>query len=876
MPRVLGIILLCFGGLVASSASAQQSVYDQSFLPQGSQQGQGLGQAQGQGQGGGAGMPGTSVFGGALPSGTGGSGSTTIMNRGPGGGGSGRAAPGFVDSLEQQRQLAAETRGPRNEFQDFVLQSTGRELPIFGQDLFRVVPSTFAPVDNTPVTPDYVIGPGDEILIRAWGQVDVDYSAIVDRNGTISVPKVGVFNVAGIKYQDLTPYLKTTFGKVFRNFELTATLGQLRAIQIFVVGQARRPGSYTLGAMSTLVNAIFAVGGPSPKGSMRGIQLKRGNRVVAELDLYDLLSAGDKSKDAQLLPGDVIYIPPVGPLVAVTGSVNVPAIYELKQAAPLSDLVRWAGGLATTAEGLKVTVERIENRTARKVEEFRLDASGLAKKVQDGDLVTVFALMPRYENVVTLRGSVAQPGRFAWREGMRVRDLIPEKEMLISRDYWLQKNRIVGLEPNVARLLNQQPVVGTQLGIADLSERRIKEEEDLTIGATIRRRQIELEASRLIDPTGKFNIQPAKPGINTQGPTQLGVATPSQQQQQQQPSPPTLRTIEQPASDPTRIVNQIVPSIKEVNWDYALIERVNPRDLTTVLVPFNLEKAILENDPRHNVLLQPGDVITIFSKEDIQVSASRQTKFVRLEGEFLAPGVYQVQPGETLRQLVARIGGFAPGAYVFGSEFTRESARRVQDAQYQEVVNRLERDADSEAASRRNLGTPEDAAAAPTLIEARRQQIARLRTLKPAGRIVLELPPDATVASLPDLPLENGDRLYVPQRPYMVSVYGSVFTESSYIYRPEKRISDYIAQAGGTTFRADTSQLFLVRADGSVLGSTRSWLSAGIDNARVLPGDAIFVPEDYQYIPWMRTLRDWSQVFYQFGLGAAALKVLKQ
>src|SRR5205814_1294388 len=151
----------------------------------------------------------------------------------------------------------------------------------------------------------------------------------------------------------------------------------------------------------------------------------------------------------------------------VTGSVNVPAIYELKQSSQLADLIRWAGGLATTAEGLKVTVERIENRTTRKVEEFKLDSPGLARTVRDGDMVTVYSLVPRYENVVTLRGGVAQPGRFPWHTGMRVRDLIPDKEALISRDFWLQRNQIVGLESNVARLLNQQTLAGTQLGVAD-------------------------------------------------------------------------------------------------------------------------------------------------------------------------------------------------------------------------------------------------------------------------------------------------------------------------------------------------------------------------------------------------------------------------
>ncbi|MGP1679465.1 MAG: polysaccharide biosynthesis/export family protein, partial [Burkholderiales bacterium] len=198
-----------------------------------------------------------------------------------------------IDPRTQQIIQDLQPPPERIEFQDFVAQSTGRDLPIFGAELFKNVPSTFAPVDNIPVTADYVIGPGDEIMIRAWGQLDVDYAAVVDRSGTINIPKVGAINVAGIKYQDLQSHLKTAIGRVFRNFDLTVSLGQLRAIQVFVVGQARQPGSYTIGSMSTLVNAIFAAGGPSAKGSMRGIQLKRGNKVVTELDLYDLLISGD-------------------------------------------------------------------------------------------------------------------------------------------------------------------------------------------------------------------------------------------------------------------------------------------------------------------------------------------------------------------------------------------------------------------------------------------------------------------------------------------------------------------------------------------------------------------------------------------------------
>src|SRR6266545_2767640 len=485
--------------------------------------------------------------------------------------------PAVPVSPEQLQQRLRPESTERIEFQDFILQSTGRDLPVFGSNLFRRVPSTFAPVDNIPVTFDYVIGPGDEIQIRAWGQIDVDFSATVDRNGAISVPKVGAINVAGIKFQDLPDYLKTAFGRVFRNFQLTASLGKLRSMQIFVVGHARSPGTYTVSSLSTLVTALFAVGGPASAGSMRSIQLKRANQVVTDLDLYDFFVAGDKSKDTRLLPGDVIYIPPVGSLVAVNGSVNAPAIYELKEHASIFDVLRWAGGLATTAQGQKVTLERIEDRKVRKVEEFPLDYGGLARGVRDGDLLTIYSLVPRFDDTVTLRGNVAQPGRFPWREGMRIRDLIPNKEALLSREYWLKRNQVVGVDEN-----------------------------KLTIGEIVRRRQIEEQAEKLA-----LRI---RPGTQEAGPV-----------------PPPER---QPESDPARLVNQIRPPLSEVNWDYAVIERIKPEDLGTTLVPFNLGKAVLEDDPQQNLPLQPGDVVTVFSKGDIQVPASRQTKFIRLEGEF--------------------------------------------------------------------------------------------------------------------------------------------------------------------------------------------------------------------------------------------------
>lgn len=761
----------------------------------------------------------------------------------------------------------------RIEFQDFILQSTGRDLPIFGAELFRQSPSTFAPVDNIPVTPDYVIGPGDQIIVRAWGQVNVDYSAYVDRNGAITIPKIGAINVAGVKYSALGDHLKTAFGRVFRNFELTATLGRLRSIQIFVVGQARRPGTYTVSSLSTLVTALFAIGGPSSKGSMRSIQLKRGSQVVAELDLYDFIATGDKSKDAALLPGDVIYIPPVGQLVAINGSINVPAIYEIKPGATIFDLVRWAGGLATTAQGQRASLERIEGRMSRSVESIPLDAGGLARNLRDGDLVTVFSLPPRFSNVVTLRGNVVQPGRFPFREGMRVRDLIPDKDALISRDYWQKRNQIVGVDEDVARLLRQQELHGTQISLRELLARQAREEdaakdksvagiikeeaaatpgpqkEESSVGESIRQRQVNQDATKLAYPARAVE--------------------PEQRQREE-----LVRRREQ---ESTRLINQIRPSPKEINWEYAVIERVRTEDLTTSLVPFHLGRAVLESDPRHNIPLQAGDIITVFSKEDIQVPTGKQSRFIRLEGEFLAPGVYQAQPGETLRQLVTRAGGIAPGAYLFGADFTRESTRVQQQRNLEESLNRLERDLERSVSNRsQNVVAAEDAAGIQAATISQKNLIARLRQLRASGRIALEMPEDAKLGNLPDIALEDGDRFFVPPQPAMVSVFGAVYSESSFLYKPQKRTADYLAQAGGATKDADRDSVYVLRADGSVVSRRQSgFLLGDLDNVRIMPGDSIVVPEDFAKVSWMRLLKDYAQIFYQFGLGAAALKVLK-
>ncbi len=717
------------------------------------------------------------------------------------------------DAIDRQLELKARSQAaeeqaqlkqvlskplPSSEFQDFVTISVGQKLPIYGYSFFQNVPSTFAPVDRVPVNADYVIGPGDEIIIRAWGQIDINFRAVVDRTGNIYIPKVGQINVAGIQYQQLQGYLKNAIARVYRNFDLTATLGQLRSITVFVVGQARRPGTYTVGSLSTMVNTLFASGGPSSSGSLRNIQLKRNGQVVTTLDLYDLLLKGDKSKDAVLQPNDVIFIPPVGQMVAIAGHVNVPAIYEIKENTTLEEALRLAGGLTITAEGQKVTVERIVDRETRKVDEFTLDAAGLSRKLQDGDVVNVFPLSYRFENAVTLRGNVALPGRFPWHEGMRIKDLIPSREALITPEYYLKHN----------------------------------------------------SAARAY------------------------LAGPEAPEQQQ----PGIRQ-EQPGTRQEQLHNEVKRNAAEINWDYAVIQRLYREDLTSTLIPFNLGKAILNSDPTSNLLLEPGDIVTIFSQSDLQVPIQEQSKYVKLEGELVQAGVYKAEPGETLRHLVTRVGGLTPNAYLYGAQLTRESVRKDQQQKLDRINQRFSEDLERSVSYKsQNLTNPADAATLPAVVESQRRLAAALRTVKATGRIVMDIrPTDSSVEALPELVLEDGDRLVVSYRPATVSVLGSVYNQADILYRPGRRVVDYLRESGGLMRTADKKKIYVMHANGSVQGNEggSGWLAAGIISLRVLPGDTIVVPEQVNKTTLIKNLIDYTQIMYQLGLGAAAIRVLR-
>ena len=316
----------------------------------------------------------------------------------------------------------------------------------------------------------------------------------------------------------------------------------------------------------------------------------------------------------------------------------------------------------------------------------------------------------------------------------------------------------------------------------------------------------------------------------------------------------------------------------DINWEFANIVRLNPADLSKTTIPFDLGRAVLNKDASQDLALQPGDEISIFTRNEIAVPQEKQAKYVRVDGEVPNAGIYRVLPGETLRQFVMRVGGVTGKAYLYGAEFTRESTRAQQQKRLDEALDKLEAEA-ARAASERSQGAvnKDEAETLGQQVQAQKALIVKLRQVKATGRIVLELPRNgASLKNIPDLALEDGDHLLIPAKPSTVSVFGAVYNQNDFIYRDGKRVGDYLGQAGGPTKDADKGSVYLVKADGSVVSrQQRGWFFNGFDGQNVVPGDAIVVPEDLIKFNLSKELKDWTQIFYQFTLGVVGIKVLK-
>lgn len=509
---------------------------------------------------------------------------------------------------------------------------------------------------NSPrqIPADYQVGIGDEVLVTLWGSVDADLRLTVDNAGRVVIPRVGPILVAGLRYSDLNETISRRVSQVFKSFQVSTALGRLRGIRVYVTGFAQRPGSYNVSSLSTIVSALIQAGGPSAAGSFRQIELRRSGKPTLSFDLYDLILKGNRSSDLSLQAEDVIHVGPVGPQLAILGSINKPTIAELKPGETIEDAITMAGGFNPVADRSRIAVEHLSERNDRRITELPL--------------------------------------------------------------------------PDSAKL------------------------------------------------------------------------------------------------------------------------------------------------PLSN-----GDIIRVFSSVAATLPQHRQYKRVHIEGEVQRPGDYVLPPNSTIHDALQAAGGFTPLAYVFGTEFSRESVRVKQQENYERALRDLETEFARATSTQRALNADESAAQTARAAGTSRL-IDRLRAVKPTGRIVLQLNPEAN--KLPDLALEEGDRIRIPARPTTVGVFGSVFNSGSFLWKSESSVEDALRLAGGPTRGADPSSTFVLRANGSVISAQQSshgWLNIGstLNIVPALPGDTIFVPEEMNKTSFMQSAKEWTQILYQFGLGAAALRTIK-
>jgi protein involved in polysaccharide export with SLBB domain len=811
-----------------------------------------------------------------------------------------------TDALNASRSGATGQDSPLEEveFQRFVRKSTGQSLNLYGYDLFSS--ASFGAVQAYTVPSGYLMGPGDELVLQVYGLFDVADRITIDRDGRITLPKVGPLTLAGVPFSEAEKVITAHLAKVYKNFSLSVSMGRLRSIEVFVVGQARHPGKQVVSSLSSLINALFETGGPSANGSMRSIELRRAGKTVATVDLYKFLAKGDSTGDAHLLSGDVIYIPPAGARAAVLGTVNAPAIYEVKSGETIAEILALSGGLPVLASPHKVQLDRVNPKeaVARYVQDFALDKDGLAKTLAAGDVLTVFQISPQIANVVTLEGNVLYPMRFSFKPGMKVSDILTDLHQLLPGSYWQQVN-----QGSLALQLNKG---GAQLASSAVDAQGTKQTTPVSYSrpevnlhyATIQR----LDTSRLRTRTLAFNLTKAiekdpQEDLLLQSGDIVTVYKPGDA------GADTLDSVfitgdvvggsQRFVWRPGFTVKDIIPSAQwlieyynywqrpsgkgwrdDINWDYAQIIRRLPATLSSQAITFNLADAVLREQPSNNVVLQPGDQINIFTTSQVPQPIAKRQRMVTVAGEVAVPGVYQVADGESLGQLIRRAGGFTADAYVYGTEFKRESTRISQQENLNRLIKRYEQQIQADSSKRLQntvAGDSKDTAAAIQAgIQADQLRLANLRKLQATGRVALSLEP--ANPKLPQLALEDGDIITVPSVPAFVGAFGAVYNENAILWKPGMVVRDVVRQAGLTNY-ADESELYVMRADGTVQGgSSGSIFSSSNNSLNVMPGDTLVVPEkadrETGYSAFVRGAKDWTAILAQFGLGAAALRSL--
>jgi protein involved in polysaccharide export with SLBB domain len=665
---------------------------------------------------------------------------------------------------------------------------------------------------DVPVGPDYIVGPGDTLSIALWGGVTQTITRAVDRDGRILLPEGGSIDVAGLALGRVQSLIEGVLKRQYRDAQIAVTVSQLRSVRVYVVGDVQRPGGFDISSLATPLSALYVAGGPTAAGSLRTLRHYRGKQLIEEVDLYDFLVHGIRNESARFESGDTLLVPPAGAQVAISGAVKRPAIYELKAGeSTLASIAEDAGGFTVAASLSHITVERIDANRQRETVTLDLTKNGSAQaehdaiaafQVKDGDRIRIAPILPYSERAIYVEGHVVRPGRQPYREGMRLSDVLHSYQDMLPEP---------AAHGEIVRLV--APDLHAETIAFDVPE--------VLIGNT----NLELLPFDTIRIFGRYEVDAPKVEIHGE----------------------VLRPGTFPLSKGMTAA-QLVRMAGGFKND-ALVDSADLTSYTVTggtkvvgnLVSVPIGAAVNGTNAASDVVLKPGDILTIH-----QITGWGDIgEAVTIEGQVAFPGSYGFKEGERLSSILRRAGGFRETAYPAGAVLARDQVRELEQKSREELIRQIET---SSAAARLspNLGSS-DSGQTLQLIQAQQDQVlARLKSEPPSGRLVVHLSADIdSWANTPaDIELRRGDVLTIPKRPGFVLVTGQVYNATALTFTPGKTAGWYLQHAGGTNTTANRKEIFVIRANGSVIGRH----SGGMFDPKVLstkldPGDVVVVPQ---------------------------------
>jgi len=802
-------------------------------------------------------------------------------------------------------------------------------LERFGQDVFRDGTGNFEelPMDM-PVGPEYVVGPGDGLSIDLWGGVSQRLVRVVDREGRVALPEVGMVEVSGKSLGDVQHIVQTVLRGQFRDVGADVSLARLRTVRVYVVGDVESPGPYDVSSLSTPLNALYTAGGPTSGGSLRLLEHYRGKQLIETVDTYDLLLHGIRADLQRLQPGDTIRVPPLRGEVTVEGMVRRPAIYELHEENNLAQVLELAGGVLPSGTLRHVDVERVvdhETRTMMRLDVPETDNQEQARqalenfKVQDGDKVKITPILPYADKTVYLDGHVSRPGKFAYRDGMKVTDLIKSYSDLLPEpstshaeiirlrqpdyapvvltfnlgDALAGKDQDLLLKPfDTVRVFSRYdfedlPVVTVTGEVRDPGDHvtngasHLSDAIALAGGVTHNARLDDVQVFHRTSD-GKLKVVSVNLGKVLEGDAQSDLLLQPKDRvfinRDLSRLDPAMVTIEGEVGRPGKYPlaeNMTAASLVRLAGGFRRGAYTAEADLTryeleqgTRVVSDHVEVPIakaMANEADADVRLRDGDVLTIRQVSGwLDLGAT-----IAVKGEVVHPGTYGIQPGEHLSSIIARAGGFLPTAYPYAAVFERVELKDMEEKNRADLIQRI-RDEQSTVKLVPEMDQDDQAQAKAAVLQYKKT-VDALLNMPPAGRLVIHISSDTDrwTNTPADIQVRAGDSIYIPKRPSIVIVDGSVYNPTGITYRPGKSAGWYLNQAGGPTAMAYKKGIFVVRADGSVAGGTPGLFGGGAEGIEMRPGDMVFVPEQvYSFSTKFKSTLQAAQLATSIGIAA--------